>query len=366
MATSMSSSFSQKVSSIKCILGRPNSFASSRNSKQSTSDLSDKSSREGSQGPRLSITESSARSSSYIPPKVWSLDAVTDKASMGSNLPTAGARHDSVIHRGKHRIQLYSMATPNGQKVTILLEELLALGYKRAEYDAWLVNILKDDQFGSDFVNKVNPNSKIPALLDYSHKSSKRARGEAYPTRIFESSSILLYLSEQFDHSFCPPHLRHQVLNWLFWQTGAAPFVGGGFGHFVVFAKEKHEYPINRFTTETKRQLHVLEQELADQQYICGEEYTLADMAIFAWYGQLILGDVYGASVQEFLNVESEYPHVLAWARRIQRRPAVQRGCIVNKFWGDGPKLNERHSSHDITQALLEASGGRIGEQGSI
>ena len=219
-----------------------------------------------------------------------------------------------------------------------MFEELLQLGIQEAEYDAWLIDIMSQDQFGSDFV-KVNPNSKIPALMDYSSPDQ--------PVRLFESGHMLLHLAERFGH-FLPFQKRTEVLNWLFWQMGAAPYLGGGFGHFFVYAKEKQEYPIERFTMEAKRQLDVLNQQLAQQEYIAGDEYTIADIAIFPWYGHLVLGNVYGPDAATFLNVEEDYPHVIRWAKQISERPAVKRGRIVNKTWGEGAHLKERHDASDF------------------
>ena len=255
----------------------------------------------------------------------------------GINRPTAGAREERDLPRGKHPLQLYSLGTPNGQKITILLEELLAAGHTGAEYDAHYVDIMEGDQFTSGFV-ALNPNSKIPALLDTTTH-----------TRMFESGSILLQLSEKFNHAFCPASKRPEILNWLFWQMGAAPYLGGGFGHFFAYAPSKMKYPIDRFTMEVKRQLDVLEQQLAqpDHPYMTGAEYTLADIAIYPWYGLLVLGHLYEGS-DVFLNVTDDYPHVVQWAKRIQARPAVQRGSIVNKTWGDDATLKERHDASDF------------------
>ena len=293
------------------------------------------------------LDNSSSPSSPYVPPKVWQW---VDATPSSVNRPTAGPRFERKLPKGNHPFQLHSLATPNGQKVTIMFEELLAAGYKDAEYDAHLIKIMDQDQFSSGFVN-VNPNSKIPALLDYSDTSKE-------PVRIFESGSILLYLAEKFDHAFLPVDQRTEVLNWLFWQMGSAPFVGGGFGHFYHYYKEKLQYPIDRYAMETKRQLDVLNRQLADYPYIAGDNYTIADMAIFPWYGGLVLGSLYGDSTT-FLNVEQEYPDVVAWAQRIAQRPAVIRGRIVNKTWGDdGAHLAVRHEASDIDQALasFEAS----------
>ena len=277
----------------------------------------------------------------YIPPNVWTYDAENGGAWAKTNRPVAGATHKANLAKGAHALQLYSMATPNGQKITILLEELLALGITGAEYDAYLINISEGTQFSTGFV-EVNPNSKIPALVDYS--------GET-PVRVFESGAILLYLAEKFGH-FLPTELaeRTEVLNWLFWLQGSAPYLGGGFGHFYAYAPEKFEYPINRFTMEVKRQLDLLDKQLAAHPYIAGDTYSIADIAIWPWYGNLVLGALYNAA--EFLDVNS-YPHVQRWAEAIAQRPAVQRGRIVNRSWGSPwEQLTERHSAADIDQVL--------------
>jgi GST-like protein len=273
----------------------------------------------------------------YVPPKVWKNEAASGGQFASINRPVAGSTHDKALPIGEHALQLYSLATPNGVKVTIMLEELLALGHKDAEYDAWLIRIGEGDQFSSGFVG-INPNSKIPALLDHSTTP---------PTRVFESGSILLYLAEKFGE-FLPTDLagRTETLNWLFWQMGAAPYLGGGFGHFYAYAPEKIEYAINRFTMEAKRQLDVLDRRLGESQYIAGETFTIADIAIWSWYGQLALGNVYSAA--EFLAAE-EYTHVQRWAKEIAKRPAVIRGLRVNRTWGDEDKqVPERHSASDI------------------
>jgi GST-like protein len=273
----------------------------------------------------------------YVPPKVWKNEAASGGQFASINRPVAGSTHDKALPIGEHALQLYSLATPNGVKVTIMLEELLALGHKDAEYDAWLIRIGEGDQFSSGFVG-INPNSKIPALLDHSTTP---------PTRVFESGSILLYLAEKFGE-FLPTDLagRTETLNWLFWQMGAAPYLGGGFGHFYAYAPEKIEYAINRFTMEAKRQLDVLDRRLGESQYIAGETFTIADIAIWSWYGQLALGNVYSAA--EFLAAE-EYTHVQRWAKEIAKRPAVVRGLRVNRTWGDEDKqVPERHSASDI------------------
>jgi GST-like protein len=277
----------------------------------------------------------------YIPPNVWTYDAENGGAWAKTNRPVAGATHEANLAKGAHALQLYSMATPNGQKITILLEELLALGITGAEYDAYMINISEGAQFSTGFV-EVNPNSKIPALVDYS--------GET-PVRVFESGAILLYLAEKFGH-FLPTELaeRTEVLNWLFWLQGSAPYLGGGFGHFYAYAPEKFEYPINRFTMEVKRQLDLLDKQLAAHPYIAGDTYSIADIAIWPWYGNLVLGALYNAA--EFLDVNS-YPHVQRWAEAIAQRPAVQRGRIVNRSWGSPwEQLTERHSAADIDQVL--------------
>lgn len=273
----------------------------------------------------------------YQPPKVWQPDQASGGKFATINRPTAGATHDKALPVGKHPHQLYSLATPNGQKITILFEELLELGISDAEYDAFIVDIMEGEQFSSGFV-EVNPNSKIPALLDVSTKPA---------TRVFESGSILLYLAEKFGH-FLPsePAKRTECLNWLFWQMGSAPMLGGGFGHFYAYAPEKLEYPINRYTMEVKRQLDVLDKQLAQHEFIAGDDYTIADMAIFPWYGALVLNEVYEAA--EFLQTHT-YKHVVAWANRINERPAVKRGRRVNKVWGDEhQQLRERHSADDF------------------
>ena len=275
--------------------------------------------------------------SSYTPPKTWEWISETGGKFSTINRPTAGATHEKELPVGKHPLQLYSLATPNGVKVTVLLEELLALGIKEAEYDAWLIRIGEGEQFGSGFV-AVNPNSKIPALLD---------RSTSPPTRVFESGAILLYLAEKFD-AFVPtePSARAECMSWLFWQMGSAPYLGGGFGHFYHYAPEKLQYPIDRFTMEVKRQLDVLEKNLSDRQYLCGDDYNIADIATYAWYGNLVLNNAYEAS--EFLEVTS-YKNVVRWATAIQSRPAVQRGRRVNKVAGpEEERVLERHDAGDI------------------
>jgi GSH-dependent disulfide-bond oxidoreductase len=278
-----------------------------------------------------------ADSSTYTPPKVWKWDAESGGEWAKINRPIAGATHEKELPRGKNPHQLYSLATPNGVKVTVMFEELLALGKTDAEYDAWLIKIVDGDQFGSGFV-EVNPNSKIPALLDQSTSP---------PTRVFESGAILLYLAEKFD-AFLPhdPSARAECFSWLFWQMGSAPYLGGGFGHFYKYAPERFEYPINRFTMETKRQLDVLNRNLADRDYLCGKDYNIADIATYAWYGNLVLNDAYEAS--EFLDVTS-YENVVRWASEIQARPAVQRGRRVNKTSGpEDERVPERHNASDL------------------
>ena len=276
--------------------------------------------------------------SPYVPPKVWKHEAPSGGQFASINRPTAGPTHDKTLPVGKHPLQLYSLATPNGVKVTILLEELLALGHTAAEYDAWLIRINEGDQFSSGFV-EINPNSKIPALLDHSTEP---------PTRVFESGSILLYLAEKFG-AFLPkdPAGRTETLNWLFWQMGAAPYLGGGFGHFYAYAPEKLEYPINRFAMETKRQLDVLDRRLAESPYLAGDSYTIADIAVWPWYGQLVRNNVYSAA--EFLSAQ-EYTHVQRWAEEIANRPAVIRGLRVNRTWGDEvTQVPERHQAEDLS-----------------
>ncbi|MGE8477289.1 glutathione-dependent disulfide-bond oxidoreductase [Pseudomonas sp. S07E 245] len=275
--------------------------------------------------------------SQYVPPKVWHNEPAKAGKFSSTNRPVAGATHEQALPQGKQPLQLYSLATPNGVKVTILLEELLALGHSGAEYDAWLIRIGEGEQFSSGFV-AVNPNSKIPALLDCSQQP---------PVRVFESGSILLYLAEKFG-ALLPsaPAARTETLNWLFWQMGAAPYLGGGFGHFYVYAPEKIEYAINRFTMEAKRQLDVLERRLAESPYLGGDEYSIADIAVWPWYGQLVRGNLYDAA--QFLAVE-EYPNVQRWAEAIAQRPAVQRGTRVNRTWGDeATQVAERHSAQDL------------------
>lgn len=276
-------------------------------------------------------------SEKYTPPKVWENNKESGGQFSSINRPTAGAREEKKLPQGEHEFQLYSLATPNGVKATIMFEELIELGIKEAEYDAYLINIGEGDQFGSDFVD-INPNSKIPALL---------VKNNGNPIRIFESGSILFYLAERFD-AFLPKdiHGRTTVMNWLFWQVGSGPYLGGGFGHFYAYAPEKLEYPIDRFAMETKRQLDVLDKQLAKNKYIAGDEYTIADMAIYPWYGALVEGKLYDAA--EFLSVH-EYKNVNRWANELGQRPAVKRGRIVNRSWGDeSEQLKERHSADDF------------------
>ena len=273
----------------------------------------------------------------YVPPNVWTWDKESGGRFASINRPVAGATREQDLPVGRHPLQLYSLGTPNGQKVTIMLEELLALGHAGAEYDAWLVKIGDGDQFGSGFVG-ANPNSKIPALVD---------RSGATPIRVFESGAILMYLAERFD-AFLPAErpARAETLSWLFWQMGAAPFLGGGFGHFYAYAPTKLEYPINRYAMEVKRQLDVLDRRLADHAFVAGDAYTIADMAIWPWYGGLVKGWLYGAA--EFLSVQ-DYKHVGRWTDEILARPAVQRGRKVNRITGEpSDQLHERHDAGDF------------------
>ena len=272
----------------------------------------------------------------YVPPRVWTWDQSSGGRFANINRPIAGATHEKELPRGRHPLQLYSLGTPNGVKVTILLEELLALGHTGAEYDAWLINIGQGDQFGSGFVD-INPNSKIPALLDVSANP---------PIRVFESGAILLYLAEKFGAFLPTDASRAECLSWLFWQMGSAPYLGGGFGHFYAYAPEKWEYPINRFAMEVKRQLDVLDRNLAGRRYMCGDVYTIADMAIFPWYGALVQGKLYESG--EFLDVGS-YTHVQRWVSDIVARPAVVRGQKVNRPWGpESERVAERHEASDL------------------
>lgn len=273
----------------------------------------------------------------YIPPKVWTWEQPNGGTFASTNRPIAGSTHEAELPRGKHPFQLYSMGTPNGVKITVLFEELLAAGYKDAEYDAWLISIGKGDQFGSGFVD-INPNSKIPALVDYSGDT---------PLRVFESGSILLHLAQKFG-AFLPTEVaaRTECMNWLFWQMGSAPYLGGGFGHFYAYAPYKMEYPIDRYSMEAKRQLDVLDKQLAQNPFVAGDDYTIADMAIFPWYGNLALGRQYNAG--EFLDVAS-YQNVVAWAEKLDARPAVKRGRMVNRTSGQPhEQLRERHDASDF------------------
>jgi GST-like protein len=273
-------------------------------------------------------------SNSYVPPAVWTWAQERESRFANINRPVAGPTHDKELPVGKHPLQLYSLATPNGVKVTVLLEELLAIGRQGAEYDAWLINIGEGDQFSSGFVD-INPNSKIPALVDHS---------AATPTRIFESGAIMLYLAEKFD-AFLPKQEpgRAECLSWLFWQMGSAPYLGGGFGHFYAYAPEKWEYPINRYTMEIKRQLDVLDRNLKKRRFLCGDSYNIADMAVYSWYGQLVLTGLYDS--KEFLQVDS-YTNLVRWATEIHERPAVRRGRKVNRASKSG--VAERHDASDL------------------
>jgi GST-like protein len=288
-------------------------------------------------------------STPYTPPAVWQWNKENGGKFASINRPISGATHAKDLPVGRHPLQLYSLGTPNGVKVTVMLEELLALGHSGAEYDAWLINIQEGAQFGSGFV-AVNPNSKIPALLDRSDA--------AHPVRVFESGAILLYLAEKFG-AFVPASgaARAECLSWLFWQMGSGPFLGGGFGHFYAYAPEKFEYPIDRFAMEVKRQMDVLNKRLAEHEFIAGSDYTIADMAIWPWYGALARGQLYEAG--EFLQVH-EYTHVVRWAEKIAQRPAVQRGRKVNRVFGDpASQLHERHDASDFdtkTQDKLASS----------
>ena len=280
-----------------------------------------------------------SKSTNYTPPKVWKWGSDSKSGGTFANInrPFAGATHNKTLPVGKNPIQLYSLASPNGIKVTVLLEELLAIGKTGAEYNAHYIDISEGDQFSSGFV-AINPNSKIPAMVDQSTSPS---------TPVFESGSILLYLAEKFG-AFIPEDRveRTECLSWLFWQTGSAGFLGGGFGHFYAFAPEKYEYPINRYALEVKRQLDVLDRQLSCREYLCGEEYNIADIASYAWYGSVVIGTLYEA--QEFLDVSS-YQHVVRWASEIQKRPAVQRGSRVNCAWGPAEgQLRERHDASDL------------------
>jgi GST-like protein len=273
----------------------------------------------------------------YMPPKVWTWDQASGGRFANINRPIAGPTHDKELPIGKHPIQLYSLGTPNGVKVTVLLEELLAAGHTGAEYDAWLINIGQGDQFGSGYVD-LNPNSKIPVMADHTTDPV---------TRVFESGSILMYLAEKFGAFMPTDHkAKTEALNWLFWQMGSAPYLGGGFGHFYAYAPEKFEYPINRFAMEVKRQLDVLDRHLADNEYFAGSEYSIADMAIWPWYGALVKGFVYDAA--EFLQVH-EYKNVIRWTDQLAERPAVKRGRMVNRVFGElHTQLHERHDASEF------------------
>ncbi len=276
----------------------------------------------------------------YQPPKVWKWEKEDGSKFSNINRPVSGPTHQQALPVGDHPFQLYSLATPNGQKVTIMFEELLAAGVKEAEYDAWTIDISEGEQFSSGFVN-VNPNSKIPALMD---------RSSNPPVRVFESGAILQYLAEKFD-KFIPKGAteRTECRSWLFWQVGSAPYLGGGFGHFYHYAPYKMEYPINRFAMEAKRQLDVLDKHLSFNEYLAGNDYSIADMAVWPWYGGMVLGKLYDAA--EFLQVD-DYTHLKRWAKQIGERKAVKRGKLVNKAWGEGVQLLERHSSKDIDKVL--------------
>lgn len=286
----------------------------------------------------------------YTPPKVWKWDAESGGRFANINRPIAGATSDKALPVGKHPLQLYSLGTPNGVKVTVMLEELLASGHKHAEYDAFLINIMEGDQFTSGFVD-ANPNSKIPALVDHSTPS---------PTRVFESGAILLYLADKFE-AFIPKNLtgRTECLSWLFWQMGSAPMLGGGFGHFYAYAPEKYEYPINRYTMEVKRQLDVLDRRLADNQFLAGEEYSIADMAVWPWYGALVKNKVYEAA--EFIEAHT-YKNVLRWTDEIAEREPVKRGRMVNRTWGEPEtQLHERHDASDFETKTQDKIGPKDG-----
>ena len=282
--------------------------------------------------------------STYTPPRIWTWSKPSGGRFEKINRPIAGATHEKVLPLGEHPLQLYSLATPNGVKVTVMLEELLALGHKGAEYDAWPIKINDGEQFGSGFV-AVNPNSKIPTLLD---------RSGPEPIRVFESGAILMYLSEKFGGAYLPiaQPVRAECLSWLFWQMGAAPFLGGGFGHFYAYAPQKIEYAIDRFAMEVKRQMDVLNRRLGEVKYLAGDEYTLADIAVWPWYGALAKGLLYNSG--EFLQVE-EYKHVRRWTDEIAQRPAVKRGRMVNRTWGDpASQLHERHDASDFATATQD------------
>lgn len=273
----------------------------------------------------------------YTPPEVWTHDAENGGRFASINRPTSGAREDKELPVGQHDFQLYSLATPNGVKATIMFEELLEAGHAGAEYDAWTIDIGDGDQFGSGFV-RLNPNSKIPALLD---------RSGSEPLRVFESGAILMHLAEKFGAFLPTNRSRAEVLSWLFWQVGSAPFIGGGFGHFYAYAPEKYEYPINRYAMETKRLFDVADKRLADSEFLGGKDYTIADIAAYPWIAPFVFGEIYGEA-KTFLSIQ-EYTHVERWVRQIAKRPAVRRGRIVNKVWGeDDEQLRERHSAADF------------------
>jgi len=286
-----------------------------------------------------STNSNSNNSDIYTPPAIWTWDKESGGKFASINRPISGPTHDKELPVGKHPLQLYSLATPNGVKVTVMLEELLALGHTGAEYDGWLIKIGDGEQFGSGFVG-VNPNSKIPALMDRSEQPT--------PVRVFESGAILQYLAEKFDNAFLPTEraARAECLSWLFWQMGSGPYLGGGFGHFYAYAPSKMEYPINRFAMEVKRQLDVLDKRLAQTEYLGGSEYTIADIAVWPWYGALSKGLLYSAG--EFLQVQ-EYKHVQRWTDQIAARPAVKRGRMVNRVFGEpASQLHERHDASDF------------------
>jgi GST-like protein len=291
----------------------------------------------------------------YVPPKIWQWNTESGGKFASINRPTAGSTHQADLPSGKHPLQLYSLATPNGVKVTILLEELLALGIKGAEYDAFLINIMEGEQFSSGFV-AVNPNSKIPALVDKTNENN---------LPIFESGAIMMYLAEKFD-ALIPkePQMKAQCLSWLFWQVGSGPYLGGGFGHFYAYAPEKFEYPIERFTMEVKRQLDVLDRHLANNKYMCGDQYTIADIAIWPWYGALVQNKVYEAA--EFLQTQS-YKNLVRWTEEIAQRTAVKRGVMVNRSWGElEQQLHERHDSSDFelkTQNKLDEENNTLAKE---
>jgi GSH-dependent disulfide-bond oxidoreductase len=292
--------------------------------------------------------------SAYTPPKVWTWNKENGGQFASINRPIAGPTHDKELPIGRHPMQLYSLATPNGVKATVMLEELLALGHRGAEYDAWLIKI-DGNQFGSGFV-AVNPNSKIPALMD---------RSGPTPIRVFESGSILVHLAEKFG-ALLPTsgQARAECLSWLFWQMGSAPYLGGGFGHFYAYAPTKIEYAIDRFAMEVKRQLDVLNRRLADNEYLAGDQYTIADIAVWPWYGGLAQGLLYGAG--EFLNVQ-EYTHVQRWTNAIAKRPAAQRGRMVNRTWGEpSSQLHERHDASDFETRTQDKIGDKVGEPAKV